>query len=145
MNKEEYKRQNEQRDKRRNAKLFDERAVQERLEDSRGWRSQIGSWFEWWRVPSDRFAALIALFTAVLSVVAYFQLTAMRSTDEATHTAAEAAKRAADISAVANRAWISPLVAKLTEPLDENKPFVAITITTQNVGREPALGAVTAG
>jgi hypothetical protein len=65
MDKEEYKRQNKERDEKKNVKRFSER------------------WFKWWNVPSDRFAALIALFTAVLAVVAYFQLKAMRHTDEA--------------------------------------------------------------
>jgi hypothetical protein len=65
MDKKEYKRQNEERDKKNNKKSFGE------------------NWFGWWKTPSDRFAALIALFTAVLAAVAYFQLSAMRSTDDA--------------------------------------------------------------
>jgi hypothetical protein len=71
MDKEEYKRQNEERDKKKNAQSFRQR------------------WFGWWKTPSDRFAALIALFTAVLALVAYCQLGAMRSTDEAIHTQLE--------------------------------------------------------
>lgn len=87
MDKEEYKRQNEQRHKRKDAKSFGNR------------------WFGWWKTPSDRFAALIALFTAVLAGVAYFQLSAMRSTDEATHALAEAAlKQAKAASDQANAA-----------------------------------------
>jgi len=80
MDKEEYKRQNETRDKKKNADSFRER------------------WFGWWKTPSDRFAALIALFTGVLALVAYFQLSAMRSTDEGTRIAADAAKKSADVA-----------------------------------------------
>jgi hypothetical protein len=56
MDKEEYQRQNEQRNEQKKAKSFRER------------------WFGWWKNPSDRFAFFIAIFTAVLAVVAYCQL-----------------------------------------------------------------------
>lgn len=97
--------------------------------------------------PTDRAArrtanatCVIAFFTVVTVGVGYFQWSALRSTDEATHEAARAATRAAEISAVANRAWVAPITAKLVDPLDERTNVVTIEITAQNVGREPALG-----
>jgi hypothetical protein len=65
MDKEEYKRQNEERDTKKKTKSFRER------------------WFGWWKTPSDRFAFFIALFTLALAVESYFQLDAMRHTDAA--------------------------------------------------------------
>jgi hypothetical protein len=44
---------------------------------------------EWWKNPSDRFAFLIAFFTAALSGVAYLQYLAMSNTDRAIHSQLE--------------------------------------------------------
>ena len=143
MDKEEYKRQNEQRDKRRNAKLFYERASQERLEANRGWLARIGRWFEWWKVPSDRFAALIALFTAVLSYVAYCQLDAMKSTDHAIHDQAIIAKNQMLLTKLSRLPWIAPESdIKITKPLtfDKDTASIEIEISFKNGGNGVALG-----
>lgn len=91
-------------------------------------------------------------FVILTTIGIFIQASILNSSDEAIHKsagaakdAADAAKRAVEISALANRAWISPLVAKLVEPLDEDKPVAAIAVTTQNVGKEPALGTVSMG
>lgn len=98
----------------------------------------------------------IFLLTLVIMVVGYLQWRSMQGqldemkssgtqTDQLIAQAkksAEAARDAADTATAANRAWISPITARLTEPLDINKPVAAITVTTQNIGKEPALGVV---
>ena len=52
---------------------------------ARRWKGRLYDLISWWHTPSDRFAALIALSTIALVVVAAFQLNAMNRTDDAIH------------------------------------------------------------
>jgi hypothetical protein len=116
MDKEEYKRQNEERNKKNNKKSFRER------------------WFGWWKTPSDRFAALIALFTAVLAGVAYFQLSAMRSTDDAIRGQLEEMKnQQRPILIAQSQSIVSPFAI---DGVGNAKIGVSFTIT--NIGHSAA-------
>jgi hypothetical protein len=133
MNKEEYKRQTERRNERLQA-----------IESERSWRGKFRGWFKWWWTPSDRFAFFIALFTAALALVAYFQLSAMRSTDEAIHRQLSAIE--AD-----ERPWMKvEKIEPLVHPLDSRigglrfsgpntVGFLPLHFLLKNVGRAPAL------
>jgi hypothetical protein len=122
MDKEEYRRHNEERNKRSDAKSFREK------------------WFGWWKIPSDRFAALIALFTAVLAGVAYFQLKAMRSTDDAIHHQLEIMQGQLKIAANDQRPWMG--VPEIT--IDSNN-FLNYKHVFKNVGRTPTKGLIIDG
>jgi hypothetical protein len=69
MDRQEYKTQNSKRDSERQARIEKEANTVNWLHFWR-WRPT------WWNVPSEKFAFLVALFTGVLAVVAYKQLTA---------------------------------------------------------------------
>ena len=80
MNRHEYKRQNEERDARRQARILEAKKLPE---FRRGWRGYTRWRPTWWNTPADRFAFFVAVFTGALAIVAYFQLSAMRHTDDA--------------------------------------------------------------
>src|ERR1700693_1722761 len=97
MNREEYKRQNEQRAASRNERLAQEAKTEILRQESEvraardaAYRTSLRYKFRflkwrpgWWNTPADRFGFFVAAFTAARVVVAYFQLGAMRHTDEA--------------------------------------------------------------
>jgi hypothetical protein len=122
MNKEEYKRQNEERDKKNDAQSFRER------------------WFGWWKTPSDRFAALIALFTAVLAFVAWRQLAAMRSADDKIGDQVRAVGRQLSLMEADQRPWVfargvSPWSALL---VSDEKVQTTLQFELYNSGKSPA-------
>jgi hypothetical protein len=69
MNRHEYKRQNEQREARIQAKKLEKSNAEKR-------------WFQrrpkWWSVPSDRFSFFVAAFTGLLATVSIWQLLVIR-------------------------------------------------------------------
>jgi hypothetical protein len=96
--------------------------------DSRYQNKFAERWFSWWRNPSDRFAFLIAVFTAGLF---FATVKLWWSTND---LVAE--------SRSAGRAWVAPLNASFAEPFDPQKQIALIKISELNVGKEPALGVV---
>jgi hypothetical protein len=128
MDKKEYKRQNEQRKKQAQEKTFRERS------------------FGWWKTPSDRFAAFIALFTAVLAIVAYFQLDAMHSTDKAIHNQLEAMKEADRTTRESFSAVQRPFITALgldysQQGYGSNTPqYWLFTTHLENSGNTPTKG-----
>lgn len=72
MDRHEYKRQNDQRDAERKAKL------RQGAETKNFWQ-QIARWRpSWWELPSDRFAFFLVLFTAMLGIVGSAQWITMK-------------------------------------------------------------------
>jgi hypothetical protein len=128
MDRHEYKRQNEQRDAHRKAKLFYETIANRRLQDGSKWRRFIPAW---WNIPSDRFAFFVALFTGVLVLVGYCQLNAISGQLDAME---------AD-----QRAWVSlndNTEIRITAPLTfepAKGASMSINYVLRNTGRSPAL------
>jgi len=81
MDRQEYKRQNEEREA--------------KIKDQFVWRK---FWYwrpRWWKPPSDRFAAIVALFTAVLAIVSSCQWHEMKLAYPPLKDSADAAKKSA--------------------------------------------------
>jgi hypothetical protein len=81
-------------------------------------------WFGWWRNPPDRFAAMIAIFTAGLFV--------------ATYGLWDATKDLVEDARDSGRAWLSPKNGILTDQFAEGHP-IKLRIDYVNTGRSPAL------
>jgi hypothetical protein len=100
MNRHEYKRQNEEREARRKENFFKESQEKKFREESearlrmesdfnKSWRSYFKflKWRPvWWKPPSDRFTALVAIFTGLLFAVSGCQLNAIRGQLDAMET-----------------------------------------------------------
>jgi hypothetical protein len=80
-------------------------------------------WFAWWRNPPDRFAALIAIFTAGLFA--------------ATYGLWDATKDLVRDAQMSGRAWLGPNDATIQSPMTLSQPIRAI-IGFVNTGKEPA-------
>jgi hypothetical protein len=80
-------------------------------------------WFSWWRNPPDRFAGLVAFFTALLFAATVLLYLATRDLVLDAQSS--------------GRAWVGPIDANIT-PLSLNKPLRAAVIYG-NTGRQPAI------
>lgn len=89
---------------------------------------------------ADRKIELFTLLFVILTTIGvFFQGYIAYKSDQAMHEAAEASRVSADAAVAANRAWVAPIGAKLTEPLDINNPVAAVNVTVENTGKEPAI------
>jgi hypothetical protein len=80
-------------------------------------------WFSWWRNPPDRFAGLVALFTALLFAATVLLYLATRDLVLDAQSS--------------GRAWVGPIAANIT-PFSLNSPIKAVVVYG-NTGRQPAL------
>lgn len=107
---------------------------------------------EWWHPPSDRFAAIVAVFTAVLAIVSSCQWHEMKLAYGPLKDSADAAKKSAEAterSSIAGRAYI---FARYEQPDEKDlfpkivaqngeKIFINVTMrfSIHNFGKTPAV------
>src|SRR5689334_19090871 len=85
---------------------------------------RVERWFSWWRNPSDRFAALVAMFTALLfaATVGLYLATKDLVLD----------------ARMSGRAWLGPVNASIESPMLASQNLRMI-VSFGNTGKEPAL------